>query len=301
LAAGAADGDQMRRKEIIGCVFTLFAFACSAPPGRSGSLSEGLSTTPALMYWIVPGEPLDYYLQNGGNSQLVNAIFNNARTFIYPTGNTSCAYNSSVPNSVKTHKWPDEVTMESELAGCESTNHIEAAHLDLEAWPQTPPVEQREFVRFYGNGADFVHNQGPGLPVTPFLATPAMDLVPDRTCDTFNANNYPTLIAKKLKAGDAYEIQAQNQTDFDTCVQKAAGQVKLVNPNILVLAGIKLPDGATTMFNEVKAAFGTVSGFWLNMANLTSNDISTLTSFLQMIYDAYYVSGITSSSTGAEQ
>lgn len=152
---------------------------------------------------------------------------------------------------------------------------LTAVLYDPEAWSLTPRDEQRYPAAATCKAGALVHAQG-----KLFIATPATDLVRViAPAWARNANQYRTFVRLGLagriaRCADIYEIQAQgSEADtekFAAFVREEARQVRAVNPQAIVIAGLSTnPTGHRVTAQELVAAArsvrGVVDGFWLNI------------------------------------
>jgi hypothetical protein len=142
---------------------------------------------------------------------------------------------------------------------------------DPEAWPYTPPAEQRNPVKAARQARDIAHAHGLEL-----IVAPALNLTTLRPSSgpRWQQFLHLGLAGGIAKAADVIELQAQS-LERDTAtyaefVRAAAAQARAANPEVTVLAGLSTnPPGAAVTSQQLTAAIqatrGIVAGYWLNI------------------------------------
>ena len=238
-----------------GSLLPAVAYAGAQPPPASGTI------------WMISGRSLERLAAFPGTEPLVQEFFASGSDSILVDGDGRSPI-LALP-AQRAVSYASYQTLRRRLTPSGTASLVV---LDLEHWPQTPAVEQRDPALYYRLAGELLHQDGLAL-----VAAPSPNIVSARV-----AANWPSytaflasgLIGRIAKSADVFEVQAQGferstalYTDF---VAAAADQARRANPHVTVIAGLSTnPDGrpvpAAQLYHDVRAARGHVDGFWLNI------------------------------------
>ncbi len=241
----------------------LLLTACGGAPSRTAQPHE-VGPGRTGFWWIVGSSTLRG-VEAAGGTAAARAAFDTPHTFIagaagVPSGWTSMSVTS----------FTSEVALASALEN--GSVHTRAVLLDLEDWPLTPVVEQKDPAGFESEASSLAHAHH-----LLFIATPAVDLVrvlgrnPGETAQ--EAYLRLDIAGTAALHADAIDIQAQaleqNLPLFTSFVREAASQARAAHPGVIVLAGISTNHSGVRaspdqLLAAVQATRPYVDGYWLN-------------------------------------
>ncbi len=149
----------------------------------------------------------------------------------------------------------------------------QAVLYDPEAWPYTPPDEQRDPVAAAAQAAGLAHARGLKIIVSPALDLTTV-LAPGSPAPRWRAFLDLGIVGSMARVADAVEVQAQSlerdPATYAAFVRDAAAQARAGKPGVTVLAGVSTnPPGAAVGTQQITEAIQEsqpdVDGFWLNI------------------------------------
>jgi hypothetical protein len=247
-----------------------------AEPGQKVVCDGGPSTAPGNISWIVSYPTTQLIAQQSSQAaQLVQAYFNDARTFLVVRADDIAAAQMTFPKATLTEGFTDYTDdLAPALANGSIPAGVKAIYYDSEHWGLTPTFEQTSPKMYYAMAAQAVHDKGYQL-----LAVPATDLVGAIEPNFHGSSIYSEFLnlgiaGDAAKLADVYEMQSQGSERaldvFAPFVQNAARQARGANPQVRLLAGISTNPSsgdptATELLAAVLTALGSVEGLWLNV------------------------------------
>ena len=247
-------------------------------PTRPSSPSSGASTfappaaTSGRPYWLLEEFSVEPLLRAGLSSALLQAYFNNPRTFlIVKLG--SATTDPLLPDATYVMSFASYRQLQGAFASGSIPSNIKYILYDNERWAATPASEQARPITYAADAEQLAHSHRLGL-----IFTPAANLSMVLSASYTNTTKYTgylnlSIAAQGARVSDVFEIQAQQDeglTDFNSFVSGAVGQARAANPNALILAGLtsKAPAQTVTpqlLLDDYRSTRSEVSGFWLNI------------------------------------
>lgn len=167
--------------------------------------------------------------------------------------------------------------------------YVKVVHYDNEAWPETPPSEQRHPGYYQRRFCGLAHSHGwrcytgPAQDLCGVLSHPAGETYAECYLDL-------GLAGKAARHADVIDIQAQalevrGARAYGNFVRRAAAQARAANPEVTVLGNIAAsPTGnhvsPRRMLACARAALPYVSGFY---TTVNSGDGETMVRFLHLL------------------
>ena len=225
-----------------------------------------VATSAAGLIWLIPRKPLAQIASEPGARAVLEA--GRVLEIIRPGQTPVAGINATLVQTFQSYS-----ALRATLFAGTLAPGVQAVIYDCENWQFTPLIEQQEVGHYTGLAAALTREHGLRL-----IAAPAVTLVKvlapgagDRYDRFVNAG-----IAASGAAADVVDIQAQgaerDPLRYASFVIAAAGQVRAVNPDAVILAGLSTnPPGAPVyaemLISAIHAVSGVVQGFWLNVPN----------------------------------
>jgi hypothetical protein len=170
--------------------------------------------------------------------------------------------------------FPAVAQLSDALASRQLPAGTRAVLYDPEAWPFTPPDEQRDPVRAAARAAELAHAHGLQL-----IVAPALNLTSAMAPASGPGPRWQRFLDLRLAAeiatvADVIELQAQSlerdAATYATFVRRAAAQARAARPGVTVLAGLSTnPPGPVVgggqLAAAIRASWPGVDGYWLNI------------------------------------
>ncbi len=233
---------------------TPFALAAARPVARPG------------MIWVITAPSLHRLSTQPGAEPLIAHFFGSPLYSILVSGQDG---GSALPGAVRSRSFASYSAMRREMRERATPDPPRVVVLDLEAWPQTPPMERRSPARYYRLAGALARRRGLSL-----VATPSPNLAPKGRSPLYLRFLQSGLVGEAAKAARIIDIQAQglerNPSLYVSFVAAAAREARTANPGVAVIAGLSTnPDGRTvsarTLYRDALFARPYVDGFWLNI------------------------------------
>jgi len=192
--------------------------------------------------------------------------------------------------AVAAQSWASEAQFEIDVVDGVIPDRVRAVMYDPEAWAQTPAVEQRDPIAAFEAFASTARRAGYQVIITPH---PNLVTSPDARCQPREDETVEDAFLRcgitgaAARVADVVEIQAQYlETDLDAyadLVDRAAGQARAANPDIVVIAGLSTRFAATprTLVDAWTAVRGIVDGHYMGVPERIRPDVAA--AFLQAI------------------
>lgn len=253
----------------------LLAAACTGKPGRPAASPTAPGPPGPSQPGPAPGHGPAWLLTRGALSQLVRdpaarARVDGARIYeILRPGQRPLAGVAADP----------VVTFSSAagLTGAVRRGDVPAGSYgvlyDPEAWPYTPPDEQRDPVAAAARAAQGAHARGLRLLVSPAVNL-ATVLAPGSRKPRWQRFLNLRLAARMAAVADIVDIQAQSlerdTASYTAFVRAAAAQARSAKPGVTVLAGLSTnppgePVTSQHLADVIQATRALVDGYWLNI------------------------------------
>ena len=245
-----------------------------------------------MTQWIIKSEDLQNLITGGIPSSLLDAFL---ETAIVAYGITSSPWVApglgGTPYVIYT-SWTDPV---AGLAAAIDTlpGPYAGVIFDLEAWVNTPDIEQLSPWYYQAQAAQACYALG-----MPVICTPGMDLIPVVSGGTASISpaNYVSwnFAHDAAMVSDGIVIQAQRYdatpATFSSFIDSAAPQARTAHPGVNIYAGISTcASGVPVTGAQMYAAYSSVSiyGFWLNVpvwSSCPGGNPSAGIDFLSLVY-----------------
>ncbi len=226
--------------------------------------------------WLIAASAVGFINQAEGNSSFTNSVFNQSYDYEISSPNTSDSLVLS--QAVKVLSYKSYAQFAANINQHTVPSGYKLLMYDNEDWPYTPLDEQHNPLLYYQKFGQLAHQSGYQV-----LATPAADLTKVLMPKTDNYSGYLALgLAKTAQYADVFNIQAQNSPTaqaYISFVQSAIAQIKSVNPNATILAGLTVRANGpslTTLESEYNGTKNMVSGYWLNVISHSASDNNTV-------------------------